>query len=79
MRVFVFWSIDAAGVRKSVQSVKESCSEVTWEFQRFSPDRFRPLSQKLEPIEILAVGDQRWWWPTWWWLGSQKWSGRSKF
>ena len=31
---------------------------MTWEFQRFSPDRFRPLSQKLEPIEILAVRDQ---------------------
>ena len=45
-------------MRKSLRGVKESCSGVTWEFQRFSPDRFRPLSQKLEPIEILAVRDQ---------------------
>ena len=48
MRVFVFWSLDAARLRNSVQSAKESCSEVTWEYQRFFPDRFRPLSQKLQ-------------------------------
>ena len=43
-------------MRKSVQSVYSSCSEVTWEFQRFFPDQFRPLSQKLEPIEVLNFG-----------------------
>ena len=43
-----FLAPEAAEVRKSVQSVKESCSEVTWEHQRFFPSRFRPLSQKLQ-------------------------------
>ena len=43
-----FLALEAAEVRKSVQSVKESCSEVTWENQRFFPSRFRPLSQKLQ-------------------------------
>ena len=42
-------------MRKSVQSVKESCSGVTCEFQRFFLDQFNPLSQKLEPVEILTV------------------------
>ena len=45
-------------MRKSVQTVQESCSEVTCGFQRFFPGQFNPLSQKLEPIEILAVRDQ---------------------
>ena len=31
---------------------------MTCEFQRFFLDQFSPLSQKLEPIEILAVRDQ---------------------
>ena len=41
-----------------MQSVQESCSEVTCGFQRFFPGQFNPLSQKLEPIEILGVHDE---------------------
>ena len=49
----LFSALEAAGVHKSVQSVKQNCSGVTCEFQRFFPDQFRPPSQKLQPIEIL--------------------------
>ena len=50
-----YLALEAAGVHKSVQSVKESCSEVTCEFQRFFPMQFSPRNQKLEPISILTV------------------------
>ena len=43
-------------MRNSTQSVKQSCSELSWESQRFFPDQFRPLSQKLWPIEISNFG-----------------------
>ena len=43
-------------MRKSARCVKQSCSELSWESQRFFPDQFRPLSQKLWPIEISNFG-----------------------